>query len=107
MSHDISAAIDPGIKTGTIIMPLTEEKIGFGFAGVYPDLSWALCMNIAILARNISRRGRNKTATLFIPSIIWCRYNFPEIKNSRVRLSYMIIIVSGNAYFFINHCLKE
>ena len=33
------------IKTGTITMPLIEQKIGFGFAQVYPDKLCDRCEN--------------------------------------------------------------
>jgi hypothetical protein len=41
-------------------MPLIEEKIGVGFAGVYPDKRGARCVNVAPVARNISRHGAKK-----------------------------------------------
>ena len=48
-------------------MPLIEEKIGFGFAGVYPDQRCVRCVNVALVARNVSRYGRKKIATLATP----------------------------------------
>jgi hypothetical protein len=82
------------IKTGTIAMPLIEEKTGFGFALVHPDKGCAHCVNVATVGRNILRHGRNETAKLASPlhnradhvlKIIWCHNNFPEIKSSEVR----------------------
>jgi hypothetical protein len=79
--------------TGTILVPLIEEKKGFGFAGVYPDKRCARCVNVASFARNVSRYGRNETAMLATPTyivpalvskIIRCHYDFPEIKSSEV-----------------------
>jgi hypothetical protein len=46
-------------KTDAIAMPLIEEKTGFGFALVRT--------NVAPVARNVSRYGRNETATLATP----------------------------------------
>jgi hypothetical protein len=37
-------------KTGTFVMPLIEEKIGIGSAGVYPDIGCARCVNVAPVA---------------------------------------------------------
>jgi hypothetical protein len=42
-------------KTGTFLMPLIEEKIGIDFAGIYSDKRCARCVNIAPVARNVSR----------------------------------------------------
>jgi hypothetical protein len=39
---------------------LIEEKIGIGFAGVYPDKRCARCVNVAPVARNVSRHGATK-----------------------------------------------
>jgi hypothetical protein len=50
-----------------VMPPLIEEKRGFGFAGVYPDKRCARCVNFAPFARNVSRHGRNETATLATP----------------------------------------
>ena len=41
-------------------MPLIEEKIGVGFAGVYPEKCGARCVNVAPVARNISRHDATK-----------------------------------------------
>jgi hypothetical protein len=85
MSYKILTAIDPENKTGTMIMPLIEEKIGFGFAGVYPDKFCARCINVAPVARNVSRQGRNEpqrsqllfvTAPALVSRIIRGHYNF-------------------------------
>jgi hypothetical protein len=64
-------------------MPLIEEKIGFGFAGVYPEKRCAHCVNVAPFARNVSRRERNETATLATTI-----YNSPGpcIENNKVPL---------------------
>jgi hypothetical protein len=45
-------------------MPLIEEKIGIGFAGVYPDKCCARCVNVAPIARNVSRNGATKPQRL-------------------------------------------
>jgi hypothetical protein len=61
-SYEILTAIDPGIKSGTYIMPLIEEKIGGSFAGVYPDTYDARSVNVATVARNVhatAQRNRN------------------------------------------------
>jgi hypothetical protein len=42
-------------KTGIFVMPLIEEKIGIGSAGVYPDIRCARCVNVAPVAGNVSR----------------------------------------------------
>jgi hypothetical protein len=47
-------------KTGTFVMPLIEEKIGIGSAGVYPDKRCARCVNVAPVARNVSRHDATK-----------------------------------------------
>jgi hypothetical protein len=75
-------------------MFLIEEKIGFGFAGVYPHKCGARCVNIAPVARNVSRHGATKPQRyqrLFIalgPALVlritWCHYHFPEIKRSEI-----------------------
>jgi hypothetical protein len=64
-------------------MPLIEEKTGFGFSIVYPDQCCARCVNVAPVARNVSRHGRNETATIATPL-----YNRPgpAIKNNMVPL---------------------
>jgi hypothetical protein len=36
-------------------MPLIEKKIGFGFAGVYPELLCVRYVTVALVARNDSR----------------------------------------------------
>jgi hypothetical protein len=46
-------------ESGTIEIRLIEEKIDFGFAGVYPNKRCARCVNVAIVARNVSRQERN------------------------------------------------
>jgi hypothetical protein len=72
-------------------MLLIEEKIGFGFALVYQDNFCARCVNVAPFARNVSRQGRNGTATFATPPYnhsgpsfknIRDHYNFPEINSS-------------------------
>jgi hypothetical protein len=47
-------------KTGTFVMPLIEEKIDIGFAGDYPDKRCARCVNVAPVARNVSRHDATK-----------------------------------------------
>jgi hypothetical protein len=37
-------------KTGTFVISLIEEKIGVGFAGVYPAKCGARCVNLAPVA---------------------------------------------------------
>ncbi len=63
-------------------MSLIEEKIGFGFALVYPDNRCERCLKVATVARTVSRYGRKETATLATPlhnragpgsKITWCR----------------------------------
>jgi hypothetical protein len=46
-------------KTGTIYNAIDEEKKGFGFAGTYSDKRYARFINVAPVARNVSRHGRN------------------------------------------------
>jgi hypothetical protein len=49
-------------KTGTFVMPLIEEKIGIGSAGVYPDMGCARCVNVASLREMFhatTQRNRN------------------------------------------------
>jgi hypothetical protein len=41
-------------------MSFIEEKIDIGFAGIYPDKRCARCVNVAPVARNISRHGATK-----------------------------------------------
>jgi hypothetical protein len=41
-------------------MPVIEEKLGAGFAGVCPDKSGAGCINVVPVAKNISRHGATK-----------------------------------------------
>jgi hypothetical protein len=41
-------------------MPLIEEKIGIGFFGVFPDKRCARCVNVAPVARNVSRHDATK-----------------------------------------------
>jgi hypothetical protein len=42
-------------------MSLIEEKIGIGFAGgIYPDKRCARCVNVAPVARNVSRHDATK-----------------------------------------------
>jgi hypothetical protein len=60
MSYKILPAMTLEFKTGTIIMPLIEEKKGFS----YPNKRCVRCANVAPVARNVSRHGRNETATL-------------------------------------------
>jgi hypothetical protein len=50
-------------KTGTIAIPWIEEKpvlVRF----VYPDKRCARCVSVALVARTVSRSGRNEIATL-------------------------------------------
>jgi hypothetical protein len=47
-------------KTGTFVMPLIKENIGIGFAGAYPDKRGARCVNVAPVARNVSRHDATK-----------------------------------------------
>jgi hypothetical protein len=78
-----------------------------GFANVYGQVLFARGLNFKALipifsaisadtpvARTVSRHGRNENATLatilttikFLAlKIIWCRYNFPEIKSPELR----------------------
>jgi hypothetical protein len=63
-------------KTGTFVKPLIEEKIGVGFARVYPDKRCARCANVALVARNVSRHGATKpqrSQRLFIIAPVGCR----------------------------------
>jgi hypothetical protein len=49
-------------KTGTFVMPLIEEKIGIGFAIIYPDKRCARCVNVAPLREMFhatAQRNRN------------------------------------------------
>jgi hypothetical protein len=64
---------------------LIEEKKGFGFAGVYPDKRCARCVNVATVARNVSRHGRNETATIAAPLN---NRSGPDIQNNKVRLQF-------------------
>jgi hypothetical protein len=73
------------IKTGTITIPLIEEKIGFGFALVYPDKHSDRCVNIATVARKVSRHGHNESATLATP--LHNRAG-PGIENNMVPLQF-------------------
>jgi hypothetical protein len=41
-------------------MSLIEEKIGIGFAGICQDKRSARCVNVAPVARNVSRHGATK-----------------------------------------------
>jgi hypothetical protein len=41
-------------------MPSIEEKIGIGFFGVFPDKRGARCVNVAPVARNVSRHDATK-----------------------------------------------
>jgi hypothetical protein len=70
-------------KTGTIMMTLIEEKKGFGFVGIYQNKPCARCVNVAPVARNVSRHGRNETATF--ATIIYNRPG-PCIGNNKVTL---------------------
>jgi hypothetical protein len=59
-------------KTGTFVMPLIEEKIGNGFAGVfYPNQRCARCANVAPVAKNSCEKcftpRRNESATFPTP----------------------------------------
>jgi hypothetical protein len=74
-------------------MTLIEEKIGIVFAGVYPDKRCARCVNVAPVARNVSRHVATKpqrsqrlfiTAPALVLRITWCHYHFPEIKSSEI-----------------------
>jgi hypothetical protein len=47
-------------KSDLFKMPLIEEKIGIGSAGVYPDIRCARCVNVAPVARNVSRHDATK-----------------------------------------------
>jgi hypothetical protein len=57
-------------------MPLIEEKIGVVFAVVYPNKCVARCVNVAPVAKNISRGGASKpqhSQPLFITVPAGCR----------------------------------
>jgi hypothetical protein len=41
-------------------MSLIEEKIGIGFAGGYPDKRCARFVNVAPVAKTVSRQGATK-----------------------------------------------
>jgi hypothetical protein len=47
-------------KTGTFVMPVIEEQLGAGFAGICPDKSGAHWVNVAPVAKNVSRHGATK-----------------------------------------------
>jgi hypothetical protein len=77
--------LTPEFKIGTIVMPLIEEKTGFGFAKVYPDQRCALCVNVATVARNVSRHSRNETAKLATPLFY---HAGPGFENNMVPLQF-------------------
>jgi hypothetical protein len=89
------------IKTDIVAMPLIEETTGFGFALVCPAKRCDHCVNVAPVARNVSRHGRNETATLATPLHYRLGFGidnnivplqFPWIKSSeilRVRIRYL------------------
>jgi hypothetical protein len=90
MSYEILAAIDPEIKIGTFVILLIEEKIGVGFAGVYPDKRGARCVNVAReMFHATAPRTRNASYNRAgrVSRITWCHYHFPEIKSSEVQNS--------------------
>jgi hypothetical protein len=61
------------LKLNSLTLPFLneiEENIGFGFARVYPDQRCARCVTVASDAKNASRHGHNRTATLATPLII-------------------------------------
>jgi hypothetical protein len=65
-------------------MPLIEEKIGIGFAGVYPDNRCARSEKCFTLRRNetatFARLLYNRAGR--VSRMTWCHYHFPEIKSS-------------------------
>jgi hypothetical protein len=71
-------------KTGTVVMHLIEEKIGF--AGVYADKRGARCVNVAPVARNVSRHGATKplrSQRLFITAPAGIENNMVPLPFSR------------------------
>jgi hypothetical protein len=56
-------------KTGTFLMPLIEEKIGIDFAGIYSDKRCARCVNIAPVARNVSRHDATQRLFIIAPAV--------------------------------------
>jgi hypothetical protein len=81
MCYEILEAINPGFKIDAV------------FAGVYPDKCVARCVNVAPVARNISRHDATKpqrSQRLFItgsaPGIEnnVVPYHLPEIKSSEL-----------------------
>jgi hypothetical protein len=71
-------------KTGTFVMPLIEEKIGIGVAGIYHDKRCARCVNIVLIARNVSPTA-HKTATFATP---FYNRGRPGIENNMVSLTF-------------------
>jgi hypothetical protein len=67
----------------------------FGFAIAYPNKRCARCVNVATVARNVSRPRPQRPATPLYNrpgrgienKTIRCRYNFPEIKSSEGSVS--------------------
>jgi hypothetical protein len=62
-------------------MPLIEEKKGFS----YPNKRCVRCVNVAPVARNVSRHGRNETATL---ATLFYIHPGPGIENNKVPLQF-------------------
>jgi hypothetical protein len=73
------------IKTGTIAMPLIEEKKPAPVLFVYPDKRCVRCANVAPVARTVSRHGCNETAT--VARLLHNRAG-PGIKNNMVPLQF-------------------
>jgi hypothetical protein len=72
------------IKTGTIECHGLKKKPVFVLF-VYPDKRCARCVNVALVARTVSRHGRNETATL---AMLLHNRASPGIENNMVPLQF-------------------